>query len=68
MENSQKSKGGNMKKILTIIAIALIVVVVFVAVGKNTIAKVAVEAGVKAVTGLKLNIQSLNIGIIDFAT
>jgi len=53
-----------MKKILTSLIVIVLIAAVVLAVGKNTIAKVAVEKSVEMVTGLKLSMQSLNIGII----
>lgn len=54
-----------MKKLISFIFFVLIIVVVVFAIWKNQIIKVAVEAGTKKVTGLDLNIQSLNIGLTD---
>ena len=54
-----------MKKVLTTLLVIILVVVVVVAVGKNTIAKVAVEKSVEMVTGLKLSMDKLAIGVID---
>ena len=53
-----------MKKLGIIIAVLLVVVLVL-SVGKNIIAKTAVEKGVELVTGLKLRISKLNIGVIN---
>ena len=53
-----------MKKFGIIIAILLVLVLVL-SVGKNIIAKTAVEKGVELVTGLKLRISKLNIGVIN---
>jgi AsmA family len=41
----------------------LLVLIIVIAVGRNMIVKVAVTAGVKAVTGLDMKIDSMNIGI-----
>jgi len=53
-----------MRKSFIIISIifALLVAVFF---GKNLIIKTSVSAGVKAMTGLKLNIKSMNVGILN---
>lgn len=53
-----------MKKSFIVISIifALLVAVFF---GKNLIVKTSVKAGVKAMTGLKLNIKSMNVGILN---
>ena len=53
-----------MKKYL-IILIAVVVVVFVVALAKDIIIKVSVEKGVELVTGLKLNIGGLNVGILN---
>ena len=52
-----------MKKIGIIIAVAIVILVLLSGM-KNMIVKVGVEKGAKVVTGLKLNIGSLNIGFI----
>ncbi|MFH2137546.1 MAG: AsmA family protein [Candidatus Omnitrophota bacterium] len=49
------------KIILSIIAVILVLLVV-IAVGKNIIAKEAITKGVKAITGLTLEIKKMNIG------
>jgi hypothetical protein len=53
-----------MRKSFIIISIifALLVAIFF---GKNLIVKTSVKAGVKAMTGLKLNIKSMNVGILN---
>lgn len=51
-----------MKKIGMIIAIVLAVMLVL-SFAKNIIAKTSVSAGVRAITGLKLSMRSMNIGI-----
>ena len=53
-----------MKKALMSIGIIAIAAVMVLSVGKDTIAKVAVEKGVEMVTGLKLSVRSLNIGVV----
>jgi len=50
-------------KLLRTVAILIVAALVVVFLGKNVIAKVAVEAGVKAVTGLGLRIQALDVGL-----
>jgi len=52
-----------MKKFLTIL-IVLAVVIFVVALAKDFIIKVSVEKGVDIVTGLKLNIGSLKVGVL----
>jgi len=52
-----------MNKYLTII-IAVVVVIFVAAVAKDVIIKISVEKGVELVTGLKLNIGGLNVGIL----
>ncbi len=53
-----------MKKTVIIISVifALFIVLYF---GKNLIVKTSITAGVKAMTGLKLSIKSMNIGILN---
>ena len=50
------------RKIVTIPAIVLVIIIALFF-GKNMIIKTSVTAGVKAMTGLKLNIRSMNIGV-----
>ncbi|MEF9438444.1 MAG: hypothetical protein L0922_06815, partial [Candidatus Mariimomonas ferrooxydans] len=52
-----------MKKAFKIIAIALAVLIVL-SFAKNIIARTLVSAGVKAVTGLRISMKSMNVGII----
>lgn len=52
-----------MKKIGTIVLV-VVAIFVLVAVGKNIIAKTALSAGVKAMTGLKLSMKSMNVGVV----
>ncbi|MFC1570657.1 hypothetical protein ACFL4E_02625 [Candidatus Omnitrophota bacterium] len=54
-----------MKKIISIILIVVLAVIIVLAVGKNTVARVSIEKGVELVTGLPLKMKSLNIGIIN---
>ena len=53
-----------MRKSFIIISIIFALLVAFFF-GKNLIVKTSVSAGVKAMTGLKLNIKSMNIGILN---
>ena len=53
-----------MKKLFMSVVVIILAVVVVLAVGKDTIAKVGVERGVELVTGLRLTIQKLGIGIV----
>ena len=53
------------KKIMLGIVLFIVIAVAVLAVGKNIIVKHAVMAGVKAVTGLKLTIDDMNIGVKD---
>ena len=52
-----------MKTFLTVIVILALAVAV-IGIGKDLIAKAAIENGVNLVTGLKLSIGSINIGIV----
>ena len=52
-----------MKKIMIIVA-AVLIAVIALGVTKDTIIKVSVEKAAQVVTGLKLSIRSLNVGII----
>jgi len=52
---------GNKFVKITIVALACLLVLSF---AKNTIVKVSVEKGVNVVTGLKLGIKSMNVGVI----
>lgn len=54
-----------MKKILMTVLVVFMAGVVVIAASKNTIARVSVEKGVEMVTGLKLSIDKLDIGIIS---
>jgi len=51
-----------MKKIIVVMVIILVLLVVFY-LAKNIIAKNTLSAGVKAITGLGLEIQDMNVGI-----
>ncbi|MDD5745741.1 MAG: AsmA family protein [Candidatus Omnitrophica bacterium] len=52
-----------LKKVVAAVFIILVVVIVALVAGRNFVVKAAVTSGVKAVTGLTLNIDSVNIGI-----
>ena len=54
-----------MGKKIGIVLLAIVVIVVVLGLAKNIIIKTAVSGGVKAVTGLKLQIKSLKVGIIN---
>ena len=60
----RRKVGGMIKKIGIGIIVFLLVLVLIIAVGKNMIAKTAVTTGVKVATGLKMNMDKLDIGII----
>ncbi|MCK5512737.1 MAG: hypothetical protein KAI96_07995, partial [Thermodesulfovibrionia bacterium] len=53
-----------MKKILTLTVVLLVLIALLFA-GKNLIAKTAVTSSVKAVTGLKLDMSSVEVGIMN---
>ena len=53
-----------MKKSLSTILIGILAIILVLSFTKNAIVKVAVEKGVESVTGLKLHMKSLNIGVI----
>ena len=53
-----------MKKMI-IIVIVLVVLLITLIIAKNIIAKSVLSAGVKAITGLRLSIQSINVGIFN---
>lgn len=52
-----------MKKLFTVTAVIL-GLLIFISLTKNVIAKNAVSAGVRAITGLKLNMRSMDVDII----
>jgi len=52
-----------MKK-MRIIIIVLLVLLVSITIAKNIIAKAAITAGVKAITGLRLSMGSMSVGIL----
>ncbi len=54
-----------MKRIIKLIAIILIVGIVFLFAAKNILAKTIISGGVKAITGLSLNIKSMRIGLLN---
>jgi len=53
-----------MKKILTSILIIVLAVGIVLFAAKNTVARLSVEKGVEVVTGLKLKMRSLSIGLL----
>jgi hypothetical protein len=53
-----------MRKVRYLIVVLLILVVIL-HVGKNTVAKFAVTKSVKALTGLKMNIASMDVSIVN---
>ena len=52
-------------KFFKAVLIILIVLVVVLSLTKNMVAKIGIEKGVEAVTGLKMDIRSFNIGILN---
>ncbi len=54
-----------MKKFFTNLAVILVAAVVLLAVGKNVIAKSAIERVARAMTGCELRIGNLNIGLLS---
>ena len=56
-----------MKKLLTSVIIIVVVLVVAVGIAKNAVAKAAVMGGVKAMTGLTLDIGSMDVGVLRSA-
>lgn len=54
-----------MKKLIMFLVIFLIVFLVILFIGKNLIAKNAVKSGAKAVTGLEMDIEKMNVGVIN---
>ncbi len=56
-----------MKKFFSILFVLVIVLILVLAVGKNYIAKTAISAGVKAMTGLRLSIDKMDVGILKSA-
>jgi uncharacterized protein involved in outer membrane biogenesis len=53
-----------MKKVMSIFIILLLIIVAVLLIGKNVIAKNAVTAGVKAVTGLQMDIGNMDVGLL----
>ena len=53
-----------MKKVLTLTVVLLVLIALLFA-GKNLIAKTAITSSVKAVTGLKLDMSSVEVGIMN---
>jgi hypothetical protein len=58
--------GGDeeMKKVGPAI-VTLLVIAIALSLGKNVIAKIAVTSGVRAMTGLKLTMESMQVGIVN---
>ena len=54
-----------MKKLLIIIVVLLIVITAVLFIGKNLIAKTAVTKGVELMTGLQVEIDSMNVGVLN---
>jgi len=52
-----------MKKVIKIVAVVLVLVIVM-SFAKNIMAGAIVSAGVKAITGLKLEIKNMNVGVL----
>ena len=53
-----------MKRLIPVIAVVVAALVVLM-VGKNVLAKTIVVGGVRAITGLKLSIDDLDVGLLD---
>src|SRR5574341_2024009 len=54
-----------MKKFLGIMITVVLILLVVVVLAKNTIAKVALTGGVKAITGLKAEVQGVEVGVTN---
>jgi uncharacterized protein involved in outer membrane biogenesis len=54
-----------MKKIFITLILLLVIIVALLFIGKNVIAKKAVTAGVKAVTGLQMDIGTMDVGFLN---
>ncbi|MBU1043762.1 MAG: AsmA family protein [Candidatus Omnitrophica bacterium] len=54
-----------LKKICIGIVVFLLVLLIVLAVGRNMIVKAAVTTGVKVVTGLNMQVESINIGLMN---
>lgn len=54
-----------MKKILKLLGLLVVILLIVLLIGKNFIAKTAVTSGVKAVTGLEMDIDSMDVGILN---
>lgn len=54
-----------MKQLIAYLVIILAIMMVLVALAKNVIAKAAVMGGVKALTGLDLHIEQINVGLLE---
>jgi len=53
-----------MKKVIGVIVVILVAVILILALVKDIIIKTSVEKGVKHVTGLQLNLESIKVGVI----
>jgi len=54
-----------MKKFLGILIVVMLVLFVVVVLAKNTIAKIALTGGVKGITGLKAEVQGVDVGVTN---
>ncbi len=54
-----------MKKILKLLGLLVVILLIVLLIGKNFIAKKAVTGGVKAVTGIEMDIDSMDVGILN---
>ncbi len=54
-----------MKKVLILLVVVFVVIIAALFIGKNIVAKTAITSGVKAVTGLEMDIGSMNVGIMN---
>jgi uncharacterized protein involved in outer membrane biogenesis len=56
---------GDMKKLMSFILVFFVIFLVLILLGKNLIAKNAVKGGVKAVTGLEMDIEKMDVGVLN---
>lgn len=56
-----------MKKFFSVLLFVLIIFIVIIVLGKNFIAKTAVTTGVKAMTGLSVTMDKMDVGVINSA-
>jgi hypothetical protein len=54
-----------MKKILKLLGLLVVILLIVLLIGRNFIAKTAVTGGVKAVAGLEMDIDSMDVGILN---